>query len=530
MVFIPKIPDIPEEERTPFVVALLEIIQLQQEKIQALKDEIARLKGQKPRPKIKPSKLEQDSDNGDKKEKEKRPGSARKGKRGELEIHETKIVKAENVPAGSRRKGYEDFTVQGLVIKPHNVLYRRERWETPQGDSIVAPLPQEVQALGGHFDGTLVSFILYQYYHAHVTQPLILEQLWEFEVDISAGQVSHIITEGHERFHEEKEEILRVGLEVSRYVNADDTGARHQGKNGYCTHIGNELFAWFQSTGSKSRINFFELLRAGHEDYVLHAEALEYMRANKLPKAQLKGLAEQGQRSFANEREWKAALASVGITRERHIRIATEGGLLGSVLEHGINPELVVVSDDAGQFNVLLHALCWIHAERTIRKLVGFNDKHRQALEEIRTQIWDFYQDLKAYREAPSAEKKVALEARFDELFTTPTAFATLNQALTRLYNNKAELLLVLERPDIPLHNNTSERDIREYVKKRKISGSTRSESGRRCRDTFSSLKKTCRKLGISFWQFLKDRLRGRGAIPPLPQLIRRRALDQDSS
>ncbi len=530
MVSIPKIPDIPEEERTPFVVTLLEIIQLQQEEIQALKDEIARLKGQKPKPKIKPSKLEQESDKDDKKEKEKRPGSARKSKRGELEIHETKIVKAENVPAESRFKGYEDFTVQGLVIKPHNVLYRRERWETPQGDSIVAPLPQELQALGGHFDCTLVSFVLYQYYHAHVTQPLILEQLLEFEVDISAGQVSHIITEGHERFHEEKEEILRVGLEVSGYVNADDTGARHQGKNGYCTHIGNELFAWFQSTGSKSRINFFELLRAGHEDYVLHAEALEYMRSNKLPKEQLKGLAEHGQRSFANETEWKVALASVGITRERHIRIATEGGLLGSVLEHGINPELVVVSDDAGQFNVLLHALCWIHAERTIHKLVGFNDKHRRALEEIRTQIWDFYQDLKAYREAASAEKKVALEARFDELFTTPTAFATLNQALTRLYNNKAELLLVLERPDIPLHNNTSERDIREYVKKRKISGSTRSESGRRCRDTFSSLKKTCRKLGISFWQFLKDRLRGTGAIPPLPQLIRWRALDLDSS
>jgi hypothetical protein len=528
MASIPKIPDIPEEERTPLVVALLEIIQLQQEEIQALKDEIARLKGHKPKPKIKPSKLEQDSDKDDKRGKEKRPGSDRRSKRGELEIHETKIVTAENVPAGSRFKGYEDFTVQGLVIKPHNVRYRRERWETPQGESIVAALPQEVEAVGGHFDSTLVSFILYQYYHAHVTQPLILEQLREFGVDISAGQVSHIITEGHERFHAEKEEILRVGLEVSSYVNVDDTGARHQGKNGYCTHIGNELFAWFQSTGSKSRINFFELLRTGYEDYVLNAEALEYMRTNKLPKEKLERIAEHDQRSFANETEWKGALASLGITQERHIRIATEGGLLGSVLEHGINPELVVVSDDAGQFNVLVHALCWIHAERTINKLVGFNALHRRALEEIRTQIWDFYQDLKAYREAPAAENKAALEARFDELFTTPTCFATLNQALERLYNNKAELLRVLERPDIPLHNNTSERDIREYVKKRKISGSTRSESGRRSRDTFSSLKKTCRKLGISFWRFLKDRLRGTGAIPRLCKLIRWRALNLD--
>jgi len=116
------------------------------------------------------------------------------------------------------------------------------------------------------------------------------------------------------------------------------------------------------------------------------------------------------------------------------------------------------------------------------------------------------------------------LETRFDEIFTTQTCFATLNQALKRLHKNKSELLLALDRPDIPLHNNTSERDIRDYVKKRKISGSTRSERGRRCRDTFASLKKTCRKLGISFWRFLNDRLSGQGAIPPLSELIGLRA------
>ena len=522
---IPKVPSIPDEERTPVVVELLEIIQLQKEHIQAQKDEIARLKGLKSKPKIKRSKLEDESGNkGKEKDKGKRRDSARRSKRGVIEIHETNKIKAENVPPRSQFKGYEDFTVQGLVIKPHNVLYRRERWITPEGDTIVAPLPEDVQALGGHFDYTLVTFILYQYYHAHVTQPLILEQMWDLEVDISAGQVSRIVTEGHDRFHSEKEEVLRVGLLVSSYVNVDDTGARHQGKNGYCTHIGNELFAWFQSTGSKSRINFFELLRAGHTDYVLNYEALEYMRVNKLPAAPLQRLAEFSQRSFADNAEWTKALATLNIRGKRKVRIATEGALLGSVLKHGINPELVVLSDDAGQFNVLLHALCWIHAERTINKLVGFTDKLHAVLEDTRTQIWHFYQDLKAYREKPLAEKKAALEARFDAIFTAQTCFATLNQALRRIHKNKAELLLVLERPEIPLHNNMSKGDIREYVKKRKISGSTRSTNGRRCRDTFTSLKKTCRKLGVSFWEFLKDRLLGLGKIPPLPELIRERA------
>ena len=95
-----------------------------------------------------------------------------------------------------------------------------------------------------------------------------------------------------------------------------------------------------------------------------------------------------------------------------------------------------------------------------------------------------------------------------------------LNLALSRLYENKAELRLVLERPEIPLHNNLSENDIREYVKRRKVSGSTRSESGRRCRDTFTSLKKTCRKLGISFWDYLIDRLSKAKKISPLHDLI----------
>ena len=182
------------------------------------------------------------------------------------------------------------------------------------------------------------------------------------------------------------------------------------------------------------------------------------------------------------------------------------------------------VSDEAGQFAVLLHALCWIHAERGINKLVGYSDAQRKALEEIRTQIWDFYAELKAYKQEPWEEKKTELEARFDEIFGTRTCYQSLNLALKRIRNNKSELLLVLDRPDIPLHNNTSERDIREYVKKRKISGSTRSDLGRYCRDTFTSLKKTCRKLKVSFWDYIRDRVSGSNTIEPLADLMRQQA------
>lgn len=301
-------------------------------------------------------------------------------------------------------------------------------------------------------------------------------------------------------------------------------GARHEGKNGYCTHIGNKFFATFHSTSSKSRINFLTLLRADHSDYVIDPWALSYMAVQGLPKDRLERLSALVSMVCKDEAEWNALLKSLGFKKERHIRIATEGALIGSLVEHGFNTEMVIVSDDAGQFNILNHALCWVHAERLINKLVGFSDEQKEAVKTTRSKIWDLYDSLKDFKEHPDDQKRAAIEVRFDEIFTEKTCFATLNCTLKRIHRNKSELLKVLDYPDTPLHNNLSENDIREYVKRRKVSGSTRSELGRRCRDTFTSLKKTCRKLKISFWDYLKDRLCGLNALPSLPDVIALRA------
>jgi hypothetical protein len=342
----------------------------------------------------------------------------------------------------------------------------------------------------------------------------------EWEVDISSGQLNRILIEDKEVFHLEKDEILSTGLKVSDYVNVDDTGARHDGKNGYCTHIGNELFAWFQSTDSKSRINFLELLRAGQKDYVINEDALEYMNNQGLGKSIVQLLKDHCRKQFADIMEWEVHLKELQIVNHRHIKIATEGALIGSVLFNGLPRSLVIVSDDAGQFNVFNHALCWIHAERLINKLIAPSEEKRKILEDVKEQIWDFYAELKEYKVSPDKTKRIQLQERFREIFTQKTDFQTLNLALRRLYENRDELLLVLDRPEIPLHNNLSENDIREYVKRRKVSGSTRSELGRQCRDTFTSLKKTCRKLGVSFWKYLLDRISKRNEIPLLPELI----------
>ena len=203
---------------------------------------------------------------------------------------------------------------------------------------------------------------------------------------------------------------------------------------------------------------------------------------------------------------------------------------MGSVVEHGISDKLVILSDDAGQFAILIHALCWIHAERLLAKLIPVTDEAKTDLENVRSRIWDFYDKLKEYKLNPTPEAKKQLGAEFDEIFTTQTASPMVNQALQRLHKNKAELLLVLDRPEIPLHNNSAENAIREYVKKRKISGSTRSEAGRKCRDTFTSLKQTCRKQGLTFWQYLKDRVFQRVSIPDLSVLIRQKLGDQNAA
>jgi hypothetical protein len=522
------LPEIPEAEHTPLVRQLLDIIVLQQEQIQQLEervrqleDEIARLKGLKTRPRIAPSSLDTPPQR-PRDPNAKRPGSAKRSKTAQLTITEEAVLRLPHVPEGAVFKGYEDFVVQDLILKPRVIRYRRERWLTPEGRSLVAPLPAEVRP-GNHFGPDLICFLLHQYHHQHVTQPLLLEQVRQLGIDISAGELSRILTEGKDSFHQEKAELLPAALAVSAYVQVDDTGARHRGHNGSCTHVGNEFFACFASTESKSRLNFLELLRQPHTDYVINETAVAYWRRQKLPAAVMEQL-RRGPHAFADTAAWHGRLRELTITSVRHVRIASEGALLGSLIAHGVSPELVILSDGAGQYDVLAHAACWIHAERPLARLIPYSERHRAAIAQVRGQIWDLYQDLKGYRQQPEPSRRGDLEARFDALCTQRTGFPSIDGVLKGMRAHRASLLRVLDRPEVPLHTNLSESHLRDYVTKRKISGGTRSELGRQARDTFASLKKTCRELGVNFWAYLQDRVRGVGQIPRLAELIRRKA------
>src|SRR3954454_15715309 len=488
-----------------------------------LRAEIVRLKGVTGRPAIRPSGMEQKTEPKPTDKTGKR--GAKQRKTGQLVIDEERVIKVD-VPAGSRFKGYEDFIVQDLVLRPHVVRIRRERWLTPDGQTILAPMPAGV---AGHFGPELRRFVPLQYHQGQVTMPRLVTQLQAIGIVISKRQVVRLLNADTGPFVEEARAVLRAGLETAPWISVDDTGARHRDQNGYCTQLGNDHFAAFTTTTSKSRLNFLEVLRAGYRDYVINAEALTYMRQRALAGPVIKALADHPDRHFADEAAWREHLRRLGITdletNPDPVRIATEGALWGAIKAHGLLPDTVILSDDAGQFALEDHALCWVHAERLIHKLDTFTDKQHAAQQHLRALIWWFYADLKAYRADPSARRRGDLRARFDRIFRRCTGFVMLDRLLGRLHERKPELLRVLDRPQLPLHTNGSERDLRPQVIKRKISGGTRSDPGRECRDAFLGLLLTCAKLGVSFWDFLGHRLGvAKADAPYLPDLVRLRS------
>ncbi len=519
---------IPVDQQSPLVLALVAVIQIQDQELEQMRDEIQRLKKTTRRPKIKPSRLLKPPPAAPAKPKGKRPGSAKRSKTKDIRIDYNEILTPDNLPEGAKLEGYRDFVVQDIVLETRNTRYRRAVYRLPDGSLAVAQRPPEVDS---HFGPGLLEFVLLQAHQNHVTQGRLLEHLHEMGVDISAGQLSNLLLKGHESFHAEKDELLPTARQITDHLHCDDTSARHQGQAAVCTHIGNELFASFSTTDSKSRLNFLRLLCQPDEHYRLCEEArscLELTGASGKLQAKMD---EQPDGMWLGREAWEEQLTQWGLEKPAGRRQVSEAALMGTLLTEDWYDDLGFVSDDAPQFKLMgfVHGLCWVHGERKIDRLIPLITRHRQAKELAQSTFWEIYQSLQAYRRAPSEAAKESIESQFDQLCGGKTGYPALNDALQLLHAKRSEFLAVLEYPHLPLHNNLSENDIREYARLRKISGGTRSDEGRRCRDTFMSLKKTCRKLGVSFQNYLRDRIRGIGDIPLLPELMRAAASEPDT-
>src|SRR5918998_1723542 len=498
----------------------------------ALRDEVARLKGLPPRPPpprpSRPSGMEQATgDGGTGGARGRRSRRRRRGAKRDRDAVTAEVVVKASPPPGSRFKGYQGILVRELTFTPEAVRFRRERWITPAGGTVLAPLPAGI--VGG-FGRGLRRFLLVAHAQGQVTAERLVALLGGIGIEISKRQVVRLLTSRLDDLIVEDREVLRAGLATARWVTVDDTAARHARRDAFTTQVGDDRFTAFRTGPSKSREAFLSTLRAGHGEYVVDEAALAYMRSRALAGPVIERLAAHPAKAFAGEAAWRAHLAALGIDRlavaPDPVRIATEGALWGALRRQGLLAGTVVVSDDAGRFRVGEHALCWIHAERLLHELVPATAEQRRAVEVTRALIWWFYADLKAWRRDPCPRRAAALRARFERIFTRRTGCVMLDRLLARLHRRKAEPLRVLERPEIPLHTNGSENDLRACVTKRKVSGGTMSEPGRVARDVLLGLMKTCRKLGVSFFRYLGDRLQVAGAprVPPLPDLIRQAA------
>ena len=494
---------------------------------QTVKDELARLKNLPPRPPQKPSGMDKATDRGgsgggDKSAAGEKSRCRRGSQLDKLTIGATVIVRVK-APVGSRHKGYEEIVVQDLNLSPQVTCYRRERWETPEGKTIIAKLDPGI--VGG-YGPNLHRLVLALHFSGQVTCERIVALLNGMGVMISKRQVVRLLTAKLELFRAEDEAVLKAGL-TGGYVTVDDTGARHAGKSGYTKQIGSDTFTVFRTGPSKSRHAFLSRLCGGVALHVINDAALGYMKDHQLPQAIIDKFADHKERIFTRPEDWERHLQALGLIDLKvapdPVLIASEGALWGAICHQGLLRDTVIVSDDAGQFRVGVHALCWVHAERLVHKLVPANDKQRNAIEVAKRMIWWFYRCLKEYKLAPSSEQAQILHARFDRIFNRGrTGYVMLDRLLRRLFRHKHALLRVLDRPEIPLNTNASENDIRAFVTKRKISGGTMSHNGRDARDIMLGLAKTCMKLNLSFYEFLGSRLGIAGTkIPPLAELVR---------
>src|SRR5664279_1797450 len=277
----PPIPDLvacSADELRTLVIGLLETNARLAATAAAQADEIARLKKLKGRPQIKPSGMEKGTDPttgvapGDGKTKKPRPKRGQP-KSARLIVDDEHVVPFTPEP-GWRFKGYKPYTVQDLVIEVRVTRYWRPFYLTPDGTVVMAALPE---AVNGHFGANVVRYLLSQHYQCRVTMPLLEQQLGDFGMLISAGQISNLLTKDHDDFHAEKAAVKQAGLETARWLTVDDTTARHLGCNGIITQIGDDRFTSFDTVGSKSRLMFLMTLRGAFKDYVINAAALVYL-------------------------------------------------------------------------------------------------------------------------------------------------------------------------------------------------------------------------------------------------------------
>lgn len=511
------------------VEELLHANQALRQEVQDLKDEVNRLKGEQGKPDIKPSKKEGDKNHSSEAERRK-PQAWKKGeKRAKIIIHQEKKLSVDKseLPADAEFKGYAEVVVQDIMVTPNNTCFKKEKYYSPsEQKSYMAAMPPGYE---GEFGPGLKTLVLALYHGSGMTEPKISEFLEQFDIVISDGQISNLLTKDQAVWHDEKEAIVQAGLASTKYQHCDDTETRVNGVKHHCHILCNEYYTAFFTRPFKSRLTIIHLLQGSKALLLLlNSETYQWLNDFKIPQNAQKFIAQWPHEEMLSEETLTMLIErDLSYLNDQQQARIWEAAALTAYAQQETTPQVdILLTDDAPQFGQITtyHALCWIHEGRHYKKLTPFVEHHRQLLDDFLAEFWKFYKSLLDYRLTPSETVAQGLKNRFHELFSTTTGYDQLDRRIARTKEHADQLLLVLDFPEIPLHNNPAELGARQRVRKRIISFGPRTQDGLQAWDTFSTISATAKKLGVSFYAYLYDRVSKSYALSALDELIRQRA------
>jgi hypothetical protein len=506
------------------------------EENQRLRDEINQLKGEQGKPKVKPSKKATSvsrADHSSERERRTRKPRQRRAKVKQIQVdrEETLTLDRAQLPGDAEFKGYVPVVVQDVRLTTDNVRFLKEKRYSPsQRQTYLAELPAGYE---GEF-GPGVYALAYVLYHAvNTSEPKITEFFAHVGVHISSGQVSNLLIKGQDPFHAEKDALYEAGLRSSPWQHIDETGTRVNGVNQHCHVVCNPLYTAYLTTEKKDRLTVIDVLtNLRPRTYLLLTETYDWLREASVSESVLERLQHLPQDRTFDDEQFNGLLDRhlADVNAQHRRRILEAAAITAYQVQQEVPVVQLLLSDDAPQFKRITDelALCWVHDARYYKKLSPAVAYHRRLLDEFMERFWGFYNQLLAYRKAPAPEQVPRLEAEFDALFSTVTGYTGLDRRIAMTRDKKASLLMVLRHPEIPLHNNPAEIEMRRRVRKRDVSFGPRTEDGKRAWDTFATLLATTKKLGVSFYRYVYDRVTESGEIPNLADLIVKHARQMD--
>jgi hypothetical protein len=497
-----------------------------QVEIQRLRDENNRLKGEQGKPKIKPNTPKAPPvDHSSEKERRKPRQRHKSRKKAAIEINREQVVEVDraSLPADAEFKGYEDVVVQDILLKTDNVCFHKQKYYAPSTrQTYLAQLPQ---GYGGQYGPGVKALTLALYFGMGASEPKILEFFENVGIQISGGELSNLLIKDQAGFHAEKDAVYEAGLRSSPWQHTDDTQTRVNGQNQHCHVVCNPVYSAYQTKPTKERLTVLDVLRNGRQRrFRLNQEALTYLEGVVLSKTARQTLQTWCREDDLDEATFQQRLDTwlPKLSVQQRKAIVDAAAVAAYHAESDFPVIQALICDDAPQFNWLTRAmmLCWVHEGRPYKKLTPVVPLHRQELDNFLKRFWDYYDQLLAYRQNPTPQESLRLEADFDSLFATRSGYDELDKRIAKTQAKKASLLLVLKHPELPLHNNPAELAVRQRVRKRDVSFGPRTQDGRKAWDTFMTLAATTKKLGVSFYAYVQDRIAGTHHIPPLEELV----------